>query len=1084
MHEGVKCTDFMAYYRFYDIFEDTEFQDFARDIVQIRENIKLENFGRGIDGGIDGRYISSKEKVTILQVKHYRAYSKTSLKNELKKVKEINPDRYILALSYDVQPDTKEKIKEMFKPYIKSVSDIITNGDLNDCIGDVSGKYKSVERKFYKLWLNNTTMLEEVLEKTLNAKLNRMCEEFLVQAIQESAYFVETGLYISAMSKLKKKHIILISGEPGMGKTTLAKQLALYYLEQYRRDNGFEAKFYWVESVDDLATVLYGRKEEKSRIIIFDDFWGDIFYEERDRGKNETELGRLIEKGRNENRDYFILTTRHYILEQGLKKHEDIRELIESNKLECKLEHYTETEKQKIFYEHLVKADMNYEQIRELFDAANRIIQSENYNLRVIDMFVKQVKDEDMPEELPQELYHFLDEPKKFWDKIFQNLSTEAQYLYKILRIMPEVVESPFVEKVYSHGMKLLDKNMQWKEYGRVIAELEKTIIRTNSTSSGKIVIQFQNPSIKHMIESYLMKNLEQNKDLLMNSCVYYEQAFQLLKMLDSYKMYDEYYADVMGKSLEMADTEDIDIIRQRYDGEYKEKKKSYDEERKLLKYFAVYGYYKAGICSRFKEEYLEYLNIFMEKGIKFPHDLPYYIVYDFPSLAINGLKENILHDIFYVIDVYKEIVIRNGLELDYEEFIAYDKKSCLEHIQRNRSEIEEYLYKWYDYRFCIDVVEENWEDASDLAALYDTNCMEWGISSSMEFWNTCNKYESRFDELFQKQLGDKEDVHNKRKENFEDVKKEYWERYFSFDEDTENEESMRNDKEQMFDYEYYIRELFFQKSSEQENYSLKDLVDSLTDLGCIYFKDKRRVWREKELKELCCDEFDMCEEQWELLFQRNILKRKGKFAAIVYPDIFVLTFLYQFYYVEERDKEQDYEQLFFSEQAIEDEVIWLGIEIIQEDSYSLLGAMLNLDESAFRKCVTIPLAKKFYEENYSSNRKQLIDNLLCTLDFTIFILEGERNPAIISPVYDIIDIIELDKGFYVRDMIPEELNKEQVESYSMAGILEDSDKENLQKVKLQKLYEYNFLNQNEVETYLLKLWNIILEYVGESENE
>ena len=126
----------------------------------------------------------------------------------------------------------------------------------------------------------------------------------------------------------------------------------------------------------------------------------------------------------------------------------------------------------------------------------------------------------------------------------------------------------------------------------------------------------------------------------------------------------------------------------------------------------------------------------------------------------------------------------------------------------------------------------------------------------------------------------------------------------------------------------------------------------------------------------------------------------------------------------------------------------------------------------------------KFYEENYSSNRKQLIDNLLCTLDFTIFILEGERNPAIISPVYDIIDIIELDKGFYVRDMIPEELNKEQVESYSMAGILEDSDKENLQKVKLQKLYEYNFLNQNEVETYLLKLWNIILEYVGESENE
>ena len=39
----------------------------------------------------------------------------------------------------------------MFKPYIKHTSDIITNGDLNDYLGDVSGKYKSVERKFLSL---------------------------------------------------------------------------------------------------------------------------------------------------------------------------------------------------------------------------------------------------------------------------------------------------------------------------------------------------------------------------------------------------------------------------------------------------------------------------------------------------------------------------------------------------------------------------------------------------------------------------------------------------------------------------------------------------------------------------------------------------------------------------------------------------------------------------------------------------------------------------------------------------------------------------------------------------------------------
>ncbi|MBR3771098.1 MAG: restriction endonuclease [Clostridium sp.] len=130
----------MANYRFYDVFEPKEFQDFVRDIVQIRENIKLENFGDSRDGGMDGRFICSKGEFTVLQVKRYKAYSKTSLQQELNKVNEIKPDRYILALSYDAEPDTKDKIKEMFKPYIKNTSDIVLNADFNDYLGDVSGK--------------------------------------------------------------------------------------------------------------------------------------------------------------------------------------------------------------------------------------------------------------------------------------------------------------------------------------------------------------------------------------------------------------------------------------------------------------------------------------------------------------------------------------------------------------------------------------------------------------------------------------------------------------------------------------------------------------------------------------------------------------------------------------------------------------------------------------------------------------------------------------------------------------------------------------------------------------------------------
>lgn len=1061
----------MANYRFYDIFEPGEFQDFARDIVQVRENIKLENFGNGRDGGMDGRYISREGNITVLQVKRHKAYSKASLESELKKVKRINPDRYILVLSVNEEPGTKDRIKKIFQPYIKDVADIILNGDLNDYLSDVAGKYRAVERKYYKLWLGSTAMLEEILEDVRDTKIYQRSEEFLKQATQEREYFVKTGLYEEAIMKLKRKQVILISGEPGMGKTTLAKQLALYYLEQSRTDTEFHAKFYWVESVDDLSTVLYKRKDEKSRIIIFDDFWGDIFYEEKERGKNERELGRLIEKIRKEKKDYFILTTRHYILEQGLKRHEDIRKIIESNKLECRLVQYSLTERQEIYYQHIRKADMNYDQMQKLFDAGDWIIESKNYNLRVIDMFVNQVRDEDKPEDLPHELDRFLDEPEEFWDKIFQNLSIEAKYLYKVLRTMPKFSQSQFVEKVYSHGMKLYDRNMQWKEYAKVIAELEKTIIRTDSTSSGQIVIQFQNPSIKHMIERYLMKNLEQNKELLLNSCMYFVQNINLLRMLDFHKKYDEYYVEVMGKALEMIDKEDIDIIRQQHDKKYTEKQESFDERKRLLRQSDIYKHYKVGICSRWNKEYGKFLNLFMDLGMKFSHDLSYYLIDEFPSFIIHALKENILHDIAQILDTYKELIIRNGMDLDYEEFMNYDKKSCLEHIKRNRSEIEEYLYKWYDYRYCMEVADSNWEEASNYATFYDIKCDELGISTREAFWDNVKTYESWMEKELEEQLDEREEKFRESRANFKEVKEEYWKKYFSFDEDEENEEFINSPK-----YEDYINKLL--KNFDILDGSMEQFADSLAMLGCTYFENSEKIWKKSDFEELCLDELCMNEKQLEILLETGSVRQKEKWIRIVNSDIFFAVFLYLFYYSNERNRENDYQRLLREKQKeAEDLCIKLGHCIYQYEPYQLLGAMMKLDKDNFKTYVAVPCAKEFYEENYDIDQQRLIQNLLNSLDYTVCIDEGNSTGYICSG-YDILDIIEQDKEFYVSDMIPEKFTKEQVESFLKAGILKDSDQLNLQ-----QMYDQSLIERTDIEQHLLELWNIILEYIGECEN-
>ena len=76
----------MKSYEYSSIFTPQEFQNFARDIIQIKENKFIESFAEGKDGGIDGRFIDQEGNITILQVKRYKNMNVTIL-NTMKEEK-------------------------------------------------------------------------------------------------------------------------------------------------------------------------------------------------------------------------------------------------------------------------------------------------------------------------------------------------------------------------------------------------------------------------------------------------------------------------------------------------------------------------------------------------------------------------------------------------------------------------------------------------------------------------------------------------------------------------------------------------------------------------------------------------------------------------------------------------------------------------------------------------------------------------------------------------------------------------------------------------------------------------------------
>ena len=98
----------MKNYDFHHLLEPVEFQEFARDIIQVREKIRLEAFREGPDQGMDARCITPDGKCIVMQAKRWANESALRWK-ELREEKK-KADRIIMRRDSD---SGKKLIKSM-----------------------------------------------------------------------------------------------------------------------------------------------------------------------------------------------------------------------------------------------------------------------------------------------------------------------------------------------------------------------------------------------------------------------------------------------------------------------------------------------------------------------------------------------------------------------------------------------------------------------------------------------------------------------------------------------------------------------------------------------------------------------------------------------------------------------------------------------------------------------------------------------------------------------------------------------------------------------------------------------------------
>lgn len=503
-------------------FSSEEFEELGCDVVEIREHFKLERFKKIHDMGIDGRALE-KDQLTIVQCKRFRDFKMLfhELKTkELSKVENLNPSRYILVLSISPTVKQKQKIFELFSPYILSNQDIISANDLNSYFR--TQEFCSLKKHYDQLILSKSIQFSNILESIKNPLILKK-SKFLHENIKEILdYFVETKIFSKSYGYLIEKHIIFLSGDAGSGKTTNAKVMMKRLVE----DNLIDC-YYLVNSCDELFTVLDSNQRQG---ILFDDFWGSTFEHLKSDLNDDKKLLDILEHIENLNNVYLILTTREYVLHQGLSYYKSFWNRHLEDRIIYKNCNYTDIEKVKILFSHAIHSYLDASYLNLIKYFAKDIIRKINYSPRLVQYFIKTHEDTNLdPYDFISDFLKFLDHPNQYLESIFYKLSEGAQVLSYILCISNPEMQICQFKKSFQAISKTI-QNIKPSLFEDYLKELLDFFMDINSYHC----VDFINHSIHDFIEKEFYKKIIDYEEDFCKGVIYFNQFYYLLTLKDT----------------------------------------------------------------------------------------------------------------------------------------------------------------------------------------------------------------------------------------------------------------------------------------------------------------------------------------------------------------------------------------------------------------------------------------------------------------------------------------------------------------------------------------------------------------------
>lgn len=503
--------------------DPNEFEALANDLLGNLFHTHIERFKPGKDLGIDGRFFCyENDHSTIIQSKHYAVsglkHLLYDLKNiELPKIEKLSTKRYILATSIGLSPQDKEKLKSDLGPHIKHTGDIFGKEDLNALLR----QYPQVEKNHYKLWIASST----VLSRFLNAKVYTASQNIISEAYEKCANYVITNNHTQAKNKVKDTNVLVITGEPGVGKTTLAEQLCLEFVAD-------DYEFFAINNDIEEGFSVYSQCDKQ--LFYFDDFLGKNYLETL-RFNEDARIMQfisLIAKAKNKK---FILTSRTNILDQGYRVGPSFSHgKIKKNEYIIDISQYNSTDKAKILYSFLWRSDLEKKFLEQIIidKKYTKIIHHRNYNPRLLEF----ITSSDNIDFTNQNLYlsfieKSLENPTSIWRHPYiAQLDDASRAVVDLIVFGNGNVQEESLKKAYNNflnsGMYTGSTNIS-KDFESTMSILSRSFVKRtyienkntsndNSAHSGVIKYSPFNPSISDFIHSRYANDYSHIADMVL----------------------------------------------------------------------------------------------------------------------------------------------------------------------------------------------------------------------------------------------------------------------------------------------------------------------------------------------------------------------------------------------------------------------------------------------------------------------------------------------------------------------------------------------------------------------------------------